>query len=32
MGIFKIEQNDQVKNTASMGKVGISLAANFVQI
>lgn len=26
------EQNDQVKNTASMGKVGISPATNFVQI
>lgn len=32
MRIFKMEQNDQVKNTESMGKVGISPATNFIQI
>lgn len=32
MRIFKMEQNDQVKNTESMGKDGISPATNFIQI
>lgn len=31
MRIFKMEQNDQVKNTESMGKDGIIPATNFIQ-